>query len=88
MYATRCNLFHLAEDKVYGAIETAIPALASINLRIEEMQMHSSLTEFDEDDIDFFESRLRSPGAGSRKCGQLHQIQSGYKSTIRLLPKP
>jgi len=61
-YAAETNLAaicNLPDSEVSGIIEIAIPALAAMNLRIEEMEMHSSLSEFDTDDVDFFEFSLR-----------------------------
>jgi hypothetical protein len=52
------KLCRLPDSEVDEIIEMAIPALATTKLRIEEMQMHSSLTEFDEDDLEFFDSML------------------------------
>jgi hypothetical protein len=60
-YSAETNLnqvCHLSDEEVQDAIDMAICALGQLNLRLEEMQMHSSLTGFDEEDIQMFESRL------------------------------
>ena len=61
-YAAETNLTALcrmSDSEVDAIIEMAVPALAHVKLRIEEMQMHSSLTEFDEGDIELLDSTLR-----------------------------
>lgn len=61
-YRAETNLHQLCrftEQQVNGEISMAMTALAHLNLRVEEMQAHSSITGFDDDDLSMFENRIR-----------------------------
>ena len=75
--AKLCRMSDLEVDRI---VENAIPALATIKLRMEEMQMHSSLTEFDEEDLEFLDSSfsyfvgLTNPGEQQKQFARVTKL--------------
>lgn len=51
-------LCHLPVEEIDERISMAMAALAELNLRIEEMRAHSSITAFDDEDLVMFENRI------------------------------
>jgi hypothetical protein len=53
------SLCRLPEEDVYSAVGLAMTVLAQLNLRLEEMQAHNSVSGFNDDDLHLFENRIR-----------------------------
>lgn len=54
------GLCRLPAWEIDDEIVTALAALAHLNLRIEEIRAHSSITAFDDQDLAMFENRIAS----------------------------